>query len=79
MKLWLLLVAFGDIGATWGPLPYDMAACHSRAAEMIAEIHAGMAANPHVRLDGAVIMPADINAYCVEAEDRPELGSAFQP
>jgi hypothetical protein len=79
MDLWLLLVAFGNIGGTWGPLPYGMDECQSRAADMIAEIHSSMEAKPHVRLDGAVITPADINAYCVEAEERPELGSAFHP
>lgn len=27
MKLWLVLYAAGQVGGTWGPLPYDMDRC----------------------------------------------------
>jgi hypothetical protein len=77
MKLWLLLVAFGQVGGTWGPLPYDMDQCQRHASDMIAEIHEGMAAKPDVLLAGKAVTPADINTYCIEADERPELGSRF--
>jgi hypothetical protein len=77
MKLWLLLVAFGQVGGTWGPLPCDMKECQRQASEMIAEIDEGMAAKPDVLLAGKAISLAYINTYCIEADERPELGSRF--
>lgn len=77
MDLWLVLVVFGNVGGSWGPLPYDMAECQSRSADMIADIRAGMAEHPDVLLKGRTPTPADISAHCIEADDRPVLGSAF--
>jgi hypothetical protein len=38
MKLFLILYVSNSIGGTWGPLPYDMAECQSRAIEKNAEL-----------------------------------------
>jgi hypothetical protein len=38
LKLWLILYVGQFIGATWGPLPYDMTECKARAARQNLEI-----------------------------------------
>jgi len=35
--LYLILIANGAIGGTWGPLPYDEAECWRRATAFVAE------------------------------------------
>lgn len=40
MKLWLVIYAGTQIGGSWGPLPYDMEECRSRAAIMNTETRA---------------------------------------
>lgn len=37
MKLWLVILIFGEIAATVGPLPYDMQECVWRAADLARE------------------------------------------
>lgn len=69
MKLWLLLLITGNVGATWGPLPYDLAECRERAAEILDGIDAKL----EVTLDGRVIGRKDLRMYCVLASHRPKM------
>lgn len=77
MKLWLILYTAHGIGGTWGPLPYDMAECQSRAAERMASVQTAIDTGKGE--DGTVIQPAviaDIKTWrlaCEEHAERPKL------
>lgn len=79
MKLWLVLYAGQQIGGTWGPLPYDMDECLSRAAERQQSVTDTI--EKGVDPDGEKI-PADViekfktwRIVCEYHDERPELGS----
>jgi len=59
--LYLVLVAEGVIGGTWGPLPYGVEECETRRAEFQAQLSA------HPETAGYVLS-------CEFWDVRPELG-----
>lgn len=81
-KLYLIIVHFGLVGGTVGPLPYDMAECRSRAAEMADKIAAAWA-DPEtaakLRADDPRSAPDTMTFECRELSVRPENGSALKP
>lgn len=81
-KLYLIIVHFGLVGGTVGPLPYDMAECRSRAAEMAGKVAAAWA-NPEtaakLRADDPRSTPDTMHFECRELSARPENGSALTP
>ena len=61
MKLYMILYAGSVIGGTWGPLPYDMDECLTRAAEGNAKVQT------HEKTKGWLFS-------CEYRATRPELG-----
>lgn len=74
MKLWLLIVMSGHIGGAAGPLPYNMAECRSRAAEMSQGLETK---NAEAKRAGLRDATAELYFICVSRERRPELGEEF--
>lgn len=70
MKLWMIIVIMGNIGATIGPLPYDMKECEHRRDAKLAEI----AADPVKKDLGD---KKKIKLICEYREQRPTLGSKY--
>jgi hypothetical protein len=79
MKLWLILYTAQGIGGTWGPLPYDMAECQSRATERMTSVQTAITTGRGE--NGDTLPPAvieDIKTWrlaCEEHEERPKLAS----
>jgi hypothetical protein len=76
MKIWFVVTIFGNIAATWGPLPYGMAECYNQLAEKSAEIDQAfvsdkLATDERMRIDGRQVMRADVVLNCVQSNDRP--------
>jgi hypothetical protein len=63
--LWIVVMLYGHIGATFGPLPYDMDECLHRIADKKAEI----AADP-VKVKKAD--EANFIMVCEYHEERPK-------
>lgn len=62
MKLFMVLVATGHIGGTWGPLPYGIDECQQRQAEFQAALNAEAAT-------------MEWRVSCEWHTTRPELGT----
>ena len=75
MDLYLVLALLGKIGGTWGPLPYDLAECERRKADMLVQIEAGLVEHPEANIDGASYDFSDVHVECRFADARPELGA----
>lgn len=76
MKIWLVVMVFGKIAATVGPLPYDMAACQARLTEQMAEVDRAFATRPlasdaRMQIDGRQVTRPDIVMKCLVAAERP--------
>ena len=80
MKVYLILLLFGEVGGTWGPIPNDMNWCVNHAAEFvdITNDNYGAGLEP-MRYDGRDVPIDQFTMGCVELNDseRPELGSTF--
>lgn len=70
MKLYFIIIHFGVIGGTVGPLPYSKAECDMRAAEIQAEINSfiGKVVNGHL------MKPGDVRVFCEFHASRPING-----
>lgn len=83
MKLFLVLLALGEVGGVWGPVPYEAAECRRRAVEIIAAVHRGYdreGIGPELeRFPGTKARRNDWRAHCVYAAQAPELGVKFNP
>lgn len=71
MSIWFVVTVLGNIAATVGPLPYDIAECQARLPEQAAEIDRGFAAGSPILVDGHPVRRADIKLDCVRAKSRP--------
>lgn len=69
-KLWIVILIFGHVEGTVGPLPYGVNECRNRVAVMNAEAdrHDG---NAPVMLHGRPVSRADVSIACVYADRRP--------
>lgn len=70
VKLYMLLVVAGEIGGTFGPLPYDMAECLLRAEERAVEVS--------VAAKEKGLPDPGFTWRCVERAERPQLGDKFE-
>lgn len=78
MKLWLVLYAAGQVGGTWGPLPYDMNRCIEVREERRADLQKWIdtktsdkgEAIPEKMLDNLKTWRFE----CERHNDRPGLG-----
>ncbi len=77
MKLWMLIVIFGQVTGTVGPLPYDMDECWSRIDDMRLNMAADQSEGRTAIIDGRMATPDDITLTCARIDNRPELGVAF--
>jgi hypothetical protein len=80
LKLWLILYVGQFIGATWGPLPYDMDECKRRAAEQTLKVNL-MRQNPEIiaKMKAKGLDPEQLNSWrfeCVQQGFRPFLSGA---
>lgn len=81
MKLWLVVYAAGQLGGSWGPLPYGMEECQARAAELrqmqVDTLERGTSDETGEPLtDEQRASVADMTVDCEWHETRPELGTA---
>lgn len=73
-NLWFIITMFGEIGAIFGPLPYDMVECQRRADDFKTT-----AQGKAVTLkDGTKVTGDDLDFYCLSAEAKPQLGSRWK-
>ena len=82
-KLYMVVLIFGRIFQTVGPLPYGMDECRQTIRSWSAEIDAafiekGLDTDPVMVVDGRRIARADIVLRCVEASTRPDLGAKLE-
>lgn len=72
----MVLVFAGTVGASAGPVPYDMEECLSRAAEMNQILTENFKKMPEIDMDdGRKITRKDLQYHCLEQEERPVLES----
>lgn len=69
MKLYLVMIVLGKVGATWGPLPYPRAECKLRAALLAGETDVKF---KPIKVKGVLIKRSDIDYKCMVG-DRPNL------
>jgi hypothetical protein len=76
MKLWLIIMLWGEIGAFAGPVPNnDMVLCVQEADKMLAQIEEGMdAAGGSIFLNGLRLTMDDVVISCQVRSERPEIG-----
>lgn len=78
IALWMVLYHAGQVGAVWGPLPYDMFECDDRRDQMNAEAQriaaSGKAFSGDDLLPGDREKIADFRFVCEIRPDRPKLG-----
>lgn len=78
MKIFIVLLLFGEVGGTWGPIPASMDWCVNHSAEFIEIINNGYeSGNPPLMYDGREVPLSEMTIGCVELKDRPDLGSEF--
>lgn len=74
MKVWMILTVLGQTLATAGPLPYGLAECETRAAEVGADHDETFASAVGQSLDlGVEVKRQDVDVGCVERNSRPPL------
>lgn len=71
MKIWFVLVIFGEVAATWGPLPYDMAECLNRIQEKEAELDDIFRNRNEFQVDGRHLSRKDMMVRCELSMARP--------
>jgi len=79
-KLFLIIVHLGAVGGTVGPLPYDMAECNRRAAEMTeqtAKAWSDPATAAKLRAADPRMAPDSMTFECREVTDRPKNGAPW--
>lgn len=73
MLLYMIILIFGSIGGTVGPLPYDLAECEFRAGARQDQIVRAYDSGTRVFISGRVVTPADVEHRCVLTSTRPKL------
>ena len=77
MKLWIVMLIFGKIGAAIGPLPYGLDECRIKAEELVQDYkqkwEIADKKGVHPMLDDKVLGRDDLKAECRYSTERPKL------
>jgi len=85
--IYFVITFFGQVAAIVGPIPSDMSQCLNHRDSFIdkknknfdKEMHA-MNDIPHAEFNGQNFTNKEqIQAYCIETDQRPKLGDFFDP
>lgn len=82
MKVFALIVIFGQVSGVAGPLPYDMAECRVRMQEISTEwdrdfIDKDLDHEEGFAIDGRKIHRSDMSTACVETDTKPTMGQPY--
>lgn len=80
MKIWLVILFFGEVAGTVGPLPGNLAICEDfKQEQLIPEREQRIAEGRTVTMDdGKIMSAADITYECREAMTRPEVVEKYK-
>ena len=71
MKVWTIILIFGEIVGTTGPLSYDLAECEARVQLIMEQFQHRWDYGRRMVVRGRVVTIYDFEVVCVESEYRP--------
>jgi hypothetical protein len=79
MKLFLIVMVWGHVGITIGPLPDSMPNCLSLAAERVVALDKSFSERAVFPQNGKLIWRSDVSIACGYFNERPAGGATLDP